>query len=88
MYTGEMLCINAHGKMTRYHFDDSKLYTFTPPWTHWSGYEPVKRPYEESGYLDDLKSVAVFYGLYPEDIDALIDDGMDPMEMEEMLYCG
>lgn len=43
---------------------------------------------ESSGYLDDLKSVAVFYGLYPEDIDALIDDGMDPMEIEEMLYCG
>ena len=89
MYTGEMLCIDAHGKMTRYRFDDSKLYTsFTPPWTHWGGYEPVKRPYEESDYLDDLKSVAVFYGLYPEDIDALIDDGMDPMEIEEMLYCG
>lgn len=90
MYTGEMLCIDAYGKMTRYHFDDSKLYiAFTPPWTHWGGYEPVKRPYaEESDYLDDLKSVAVFYGLYPEDIDALIDDGMDPMEIEEMLYCG
>lgn len=85
MYTGEMLCIDAHGKMTRSHFDDSKLYTFTPPWTHWG----VKRPYVGDGdYLDDLKSVAVFYGLYPEDIDALIDDGMDPMEIEEMLYCG
>lgn len=88
MYTGEMLRIDAHGKINRSHFDDSKLYTFTPPWTHWGEYEPMKRPYEESDYLDDLKAVAVFYGLYPEDIDALIADGADPTEIEEMLYCG
>ena len=89
MYTGEMLCIDAHGKMTRSHFDDSKLYAFTPPWTHWGEYDSVRRPYVGDGdYLDDLKSVAVFYGLYPKDIDALIDDGMDPMAIEEILYCG
>lgn len=88
IFTGDLLRIDAHGKMTCSHFDDSKLYAFIPPGYHWGAYEPMKRPYEESAYLDDLKSVAVFYGLYPEDIDALIDDGMDPAEIEEMLYCG
>ena len=89
LLSGEILRIDARGKMTRSHFDDSGLYTsFLPPWTHWEGYAPVKRPYAQDSWLEDLKSVAVFYGLYPEDIDALIEDGMDPLEIEEMLYCG
>lgn len=88
--SGEILRIDAEGKIIRSYFDDSKLYpTFSLPWMHWDDYRAVRQPYaNDTGYLDDLKSVAVFYGLYPEDIDALIEDGMDPMEIEEMLYCG
>ena len=87
--SGEILCINAQGKMTHSHFDDSNLYSLPPLWTHREGNEATKRASgREANYLDDLKSIAVFYGLYPEDIDAMIDDGMDPMEIEEMLYCG
>ena len=90
LFSGEILRIDAKGKISRSHFDDSRLYSaYSFPWTKWEGYETVKRPYaDNSNYLEDLKSVAVFYGLYPEDIDALIEDGMDPMEIEEMLYCG
>lgn len=89
LFSGELLRIDARGKITRSHFDDSRLYSsYSFPWPRWEGYETVKRPYaDDSNYLDDLKSVAVFYGLYPEDIDALIEDGMHPMEIEEMLYC-
>lgn len=88
VFSGEILRIDARGKISRSQFDDEKLYGIRP-WFSWPDYEPVRRPYAEgSDYLDDLKSVAVFYGLYPEDIDALIEDGMDPMEIEEMLYCG
>ena len=88
LLSGEILRIDARGKMTRSHFDDSGLYTsFLPPWTHWEGYAPVKRPYAQDSWLEDLKSVAVFYGLYPEDIDALIEDGMDPLEIEDLIYC-
>ena len=90
LFSGEILRIDTKGKITRSHFDDSHLYSnFSFPWTGWDRYETVKRPYaDNTDYLDDLKSVAVFYGLFPEDIDALIEDGVDPMEIEEMLYCG
>lgn len=90
LFSGEILRIDAKGKITRSHFDDNRLYSaFSFPWPRWEHHESVNCPYaEDSDYLDDLKSVAVFYGLYPEDIDALIEDGMDPMEIEEMLYCG
>ena len=89
LLSGEILRLDDRGRISRSHFDDSRLYTaFLPPWTHWEGYAPVKRPYAQDSWLEDLKSVAVFYGLYPEDIDALIQDGMDPLEIEEMLYCG
>lgn len=90
LFSGELLRIDAGGKIARGHFDDSRLYSsFSFPWSRWESNETVKRPYaEDSDYLEDLKSVAVFYGLYPEDIDALIEDGIDPTEIEEMLYCG
>ena len=90
LFSGELLRIDAKGKITRNHFDDNRLYSaLSFPWSRWEGYETVKRPYiDNPDYLDDLKSVAVYYGLYPEDVDALIKDGMDPMEIEEMIYCG
>lgn len=90
LFSGELLRIDATGKITRSHFDDSRLYSsFSFPWSRWESHEAVKHPYaEDSDYLEDLKSVAAFYGLYPEDIDALIQDGIDPAEIEEMLYCG
>ncbi|MBQ3194793.1 MAG: class II glutamine amidotransferase [Oscillospiraceae bacterium] len=90
LFSGELLRVDARGKITRSHFDDNRLYSnFSFPWSRWECHEAVKCLYaDDSDYLDDLKSVAVFYGLYPEDIDALIEDGMDPMEIEEMLYCG
>lgn len=90
VFTGELLRIDARGKVSRSHFDDSRLYTtFMPPWAHWGGYEPVRRPYaDNSDYLDDLKSVASYFRIFPEDVDALIEDGMTPDEIEEFLYCG
>lgn len=89
LFSGELLQIDERGKMARSFFDDSKLYeTFLPPWTHWGGYEPVKRPYAEDSWLDDLKSVAKCFGCFPEDVDALIEEGMTPEEIEDFFYCG
>lgn len=90
MYTGELLRIDAKGKISRSHFDDSKLYpSFMAPWTHWNSYTPVRWPYaDDTSYLDDLKAVAVYFGIFPEDVDALLEDGMTPDEIEKFLYCG
>ena len=86
--SGEILKIDAKGKMTRSHFDDNKLYTAR--WSNpWPVYEPIRRPYgDNSDYLNDLKSIASYFGLFPEDVDALLEDGMTTDEIEEFLYCG
>lgn len=90
MVSGEILRIDAHGKIRRSHFDDSHLYPgFSRDWEFWANYDPAKRLYaDDSTWLDDLKTVAVFHGIYPEDIDALLEDGLDLTDIEELLYCG
>lgn len=88
---GDILQIDKYGHQDRSSFDTSKLFRrMYEPWMDFgfhSSVSNVSGGVKES-YVDDLKSVAIFYGLYPEDIDALIEDGIDPTEIEEMLYCG
>ena len=38
-------------------------------------------------YIEDLKSVAVYQGYSPEDVDELLNNGFTPEEVEEYLYC-
>ena len=38
-------------------------------------------------YIDDIKSVASYYGYNSEEIDCLLNNGFTPEEVEEMLYC-
>lgn len=88
---GDILRIDKQGHQERSSFDTSKLFhRMYEPWMD-SGFESIfcnASGDTKSRYLNDLKSIAMFYGLYPEDIDSLIHDGVDPMEIEEMLYCG
>lgn len=42
----------------------------------------------EDSYIADLKAVAVCYGIYPNEIDDLLAEGITPEEIEEYLYCG
>lgn len=94
-FSGELLRIDARGKIARSQFDDSRLYPEFLPWTHWEDCRPVRLPCsksnqhsETSQYLEDLKSVGACYGLYPEDIDDMLADGLSFEEIEEYLYCG
>ncbi len=48
---------------------------------HWWNYNLNK-----GSYIDDLKSVAVYQGYTPEDVDKLLKDGFTPEEIEEYLY--
>lgn len=90
---GDIMCIDAEGQRSVTHFDDSKLYhsqfTF---WPYWTGTYTDRSlttldPFDQM-YLDDLKSVAPYYGYTPESIDRLVRQGFLPEEIEELLYEG
>ena len=90
---GDIMRIDAKGQRSVTHFDDSKLYhsqfTF---WPYCSGaytdrIQENLEPFDQM-YLEDLKSVAIYYGYTPESIDHLVRQGFMPEEIEELLYEG
>lgn len=89
MHSGELLCMDERGRITRSHFDDSRISSrLFLPWTCWEEPKPVSRPHAgDGGHLRDIKAVAGFFGLFSEDIDALIEDGLTLEEIEDFLYC-
>ena len=91
IYTGDILRIDTHGKVTRSGFNDEKLYpTFGNPGYGWALYYEPHYPgfSEEDTYISDLKAVASCYGVSEDDIDDLLAEGITPEEIEEYLYCG
>lgn len=87
IFCGDILCIDSKGGITQSTFDDSKIASnYGPAWSFWPncsfGYG------RDDTYLSDLKSVASCYGIYPEDVDALLRDGVSMEEIEEYIYCG
>ena len=94
VFTGDILRIDGHGKVTRSEFNDEKLYySRYSHWFDWQQYQEPRRPYHfeetfEDSYIADLKAVAACCGVYPEDIDALLAEGVSLEEIEEYLYCG
>ena len=84
---GEILRIDGAGNMTRSQFDDSKIFL---GYSHWPRYYSRPAIWEtvqdsQASYIEDLKSVAAYYGIWPEDIDEMLADGVTPEEIEELL---
>lgn len=94
VFTGDILKIDGQGKISRSEFNDEKLYfSRYPHWFDWQQYQEPRRPYHfdetfGDSYIADLKAVAACCGVYPEDIDALLAEGVSLEEIEEYLYCG
>lgn len=85
---GSILRIDRHGQQTRGSFDISRLFPrMYDPWMDWD-FQGYVNAGAKSSYLDDLKSIAMFHGFAPEEIDRLIADGFTTEDIEEMLYGG
>lgn len=88
---GDILRIDKQGHQDRSCFDISKLFRrLYDPWMDFGfqgSADPVSGGVEDS-YLDDLKSIAMFYGFYPEEIDRLLADGFTTDDIEDLLYGG
>jgi hypothetical protein len=84
---GEILKIDTAGNMSRSQFDDSKLFLGYSHWPRYYGRPAVWETVQDSqaSYIEDLKSVAAYYGIWPEDIDEMLADGVTPEEIEELL---
>ena len=89
--SGEIIKIDAEGRITRGQFDDSKLFTSTyssRSWSHWFLNEPAwyQTASDETNYINDLKAVAACHGIWPEDVDAMLADGATVDDIEELIY--
>lgn len=88
---GDILQIDKHGHQDRSNFDTSKLFhRMYQPWMDFGFHSAVSGASAggKDSYLDDLKSIAMYYGFYPEEIDRLLADGFTTDDIEELLYCG
>lgn len=82
---GELLMIGPGGEQKRSTFRYSEPFTFG-----WFDSPCCRAPKQDSGddYTRALKSVAGFYGISPDQIDQLLDEGFTHEEIEDYLYCG
>lgn len=81
---GELLMIGLDGTQKRSTFRYSDPLAFG-----WFSGQCCRPPRRERGgdYTRALKSVAGFYGISPDQIDQLLDDGFTHEEIEDYLYC-
>ena len=82
---GDILKIDSRGKIKRGNFDSIDEYDY---WLYQRSFVHGKRrgASKSSSYVQDLKSVAQYCGVCPDDVDYLLADGFSCDEIEEMLY--
>ena len=93
---GEIMRINASGKRTVEEFNIDKLcydYGFYPYYfgrrsvPHSAPSAAVSLNEEERDYIDELKTVAHYFGYSDDYIDMLLSEGFAIEDIEEVLYC-
>ncbi len=77
---GEIFKISNKGKIQRTKFDFDEYGSYGYDWRKGFEYSNANE------YVDDIKSVAQYYGYDSDEIDCLLNNGFTPEEVEEMLY--
>jgi len=83
---GDIIRINRRGKLEYFRF------SVTDPFADWRSY-PAYGLFSgyhvtEQEHLEAVKTVAVFHGFDPREIDALLEDGYTADDLEDMIYRG
>ena len=81
---GDILRIDKSGELTYSSFTMKPMYTHPYNFALWDYYPPY--PQTEESCVDDLYSISGMFGYTREDIDALLDEGITPEEIEEYFY--
>ena len=82
--SGDILNIHTDGKIELCKFNYTNFNSFGR--YNWWGYNYVSADVDEM-YVEDIKSVAKYYGYAPETIDELVEGGFTMDEIEEFIYC-
>ena len=87
---GEILSIDAKGKLTQSSFNAENLLMdyCCSPWWYSQRKATAPKKSADTTYLDDLKMVASAFGYDSRAIDRLVAMGFAPEEIEEFLYDG
>ena len=86
---GDILCLSPDGVNQRDQFSTCYLYDMRSFYS-WPYSLPAPKVSKVSGgsYVRELKEMAGVFGYRPEDIDAMLADGLQPEEIEEFFYYG
>ncbi|EDM98304.1 hypothetical protein BACCAP_03965 [Pseudoflavonifractor capillosus ATCC 29799] len=91
---GEIAKVDATGAIDCCTFCTDNLFAGWYPWhradyprSHWHWPCFPASGETEHGYVKELKSVAGHFGYSADDVDALLDEGFSPEELEEYFYC-
>ena len=71
--------------MARSQFDDTNLFLGYTHWPRWPVQPECWKPAANDSYINDLKSIAAYYGIYEDEIDEMLADGVTPEEIEDLL---
>ena len=84
---GDILRILADGELeyAKFNYTDYSEFSYCNWWNYGTDYDTDKK--YNNIYIEDLKSIAAYQGILPEDIDVLLAQGFTIDEIEEYIYC-
>ena len=86
-YEGDILKLSPDGELTKSRFD-YRYYCGRGWWEYGEIYSPKidNEVYTEQDYIEELKYIAMYQGIDPEEIDELLAGGFTLDELEDYVY--